>query len=105
VVVGAVQGHIAGVGVELRAVLAAELAELRVVPEMGVRATLPVEAALAIVAAEFVEAEAEGPGAVGTALARGEHCLCVGWVGWIGDVKMENAVRDKKDADVSVFDG
>ena len=67
------EGHITSVGIELRGMFAAELAEAAHIPVAGARAALAVPAALAVVAAEAVEAEPQGARAVVAALARGEH--------------------------------
>ena len=72
-VVRPVQGYIARMGIEICAVGPAELPEARPVPVTGARATLPVEAALAIVTAEPVKAEFQRPGAVGAATAAVVH--------------------------------
>lgn len=67
-----------------RAVREAKLPEARPVPVTGARAMLPVVAALAIVAAEIVKAEAEGPFVVRAATAVGEHHGFVDVVGGLG---------------------
>jgi hypothetical protein len=54
------QGHIPRVGIQLRSVLAANLAEARFVPVAGIRAALAVEAALAVVAAKDVDPKPRG---------------------------------------------